>query len=215
VSDDLVKRLRFRWDRGMTVEAADHIEELEAQLKTMIDPQVAENMVRVAEPMLSDALAAADKRIEELEKAVSDDLDEPDTRDATPEEETMLGTIMAQKNCIDELEKALANMQREYDKRGGRIEKLEAANKLLNEQLDSIEEHGNEALNALPDCLMRLAPALVENDELKAKLRMAVETLGIAAEWLDDYSAFTGNTYETTKSKTVRVAIAKIKGEQL
>jgi GTP1/Obg family GTP-binding protein len=95
-----------------------------------------------------------------------------------------------------------------------RIEELEAANKLLNEQLDSIEEMGTESLNALPDCLMQLAPALVENDELKAKLAKAVETLGIAAEWLDDYSAFTGNTYETTKSKTVRVAIAKIKGEQ-
>ena len=51
-------------------------------------------------------------------------------------------------------------------------------------------------------------------EELEAKLAMAVEALGIAAEWLDDYSAFTGNTYETTKSKTVRVAIAKIKGEQ-
>ena len=51
-------------------------------------------------------------------------------------------------------------------------------------------------------------------EELEAKLAKAVETLGIAAEWLDDYSAFTGNTYETTKSKTVRVAIAKIKGEQ-
>ena len=50
-------------------------------------------------------------------------------------------------------------------------------------------------------------------EELEAKLAKAVETLGIAAEWLDDYSAFTGNTYETTKSKTVRVAIAKIKGE--
>jgi hypothetical protein len=51
--------------------------------------------------------------------------------------------------------------------------------------------------------------------ELEAKLAKAVEALGTAAEWLDDYSAFTGNTYETTKSKTVRVAIAKIKGEQL
>jgi hypothetical protein len=52
-------------------------------------------------------------------------------------------------------------------------------------------------------------------DAADAKLAVAVEALGIAAEWLDDYSAFTGNTYETTKSKTVRVAIAKIKGEQL
>ena len=51
-------------------------------------------------------------------------------------------------------------------------------------------------------------------EELEAKLSKAVEVLGIAAEWLDDYSEFTGNTYETTKSKTVRVAIAKIKGEQ-
>ena len=45
----------------------ERIEELEAQLKTMIDPQVAENMVRVSEPMLSDALAAADKRIDGFE----------------------------------------------------------------------------------------------------------------------------------------------------
>ena len=86
MSDDLVKRLRG----GLAIgeEAADRIEELEkalaniqreydkrgdrikeleAKLKTMIDQQVAESMVRVAEPMLSDALAAADKRIEELE----------------------------------------------------------------------------------------------------------------------------------------------------
>jgi len=54
---------------GNIIAQQDRIEELETQLKTMIDQQVAENMVRVAEPMLSDALAAADKRIEELEKA--------------------------------------------------------------------------------------------------------------------------------------------------
>ena len=58
---------------------------------------------------------------------------------------------------------------------GDRIAQLEAENKLLNEQLDAIEEMGTESLNALPDCLMRLAPALVENDELKAKLEMAVD----------------------------------------
>ena len=45
----------------------DRIKELEAQLKTMIKPQNAENMIRLAEPMLSDALAAAEERIEELE----------------------------------------------------------------------------------------------------------------------------------------------------
>jgi len=79
MSDDLVKRLRDRRVCSLAQnscrndwaceQAADRIEELEAKLKTMIKPQVAESMVRVAEPMLSDALAAADKRIEELEKA--------------------------------------------------------------------------------------------------------------------------------------------------
>ena len=54
-----------------------------------------------------------------------------------------------------------------------RIEELKAENKRLTEQLDAIEEMGTESLNALPDCLMRLAPALVENDELKAKLAEA------------------------------------------
>ena len=58
---------------------------------------------------------------------------------------------------------------------GDRIAQLEAENKLLNEQLDAIEEMGTESLNAMPDCLMRLAPALVENDELKAKLARAVD----------------------------------------
>ena len=56
-----------------------------------------------------------------------------------------------------------------------RIEELEAANNRLNEQMAAIEEMGTESLNALPDCLMRLAPALVENGELKAKLAKAVE----------------------------------------
>ena len=54
---------------GTIMTQRDRIDELEATLKTMIEPQVAENMVRVSEPMLSDALAAVDKRIEELEKA--------------------------------------------------------------------------------------------------------------------------------------------------
>lgn len=61
-----------------------------------------------------------------------------------------------------------------------RIEELEAENKLLNEQMAAIEEMGTESLNALPDCLMRLAPALVENDELKVKLAKALEVL----EWV-------------------------------
>ena len=57
------------------------------------------------------------------------------------------------------------------------IDELEAEKKRLNEQMDAIEEMGTESLNALPDCLMRLAPALVENDDLKAKLAKAVEAL--------------------------------------
>ena len=62
-----------------------------------------------------------------------------------------------------------------------RIEELEAENKRLNEQMDAIEEMGTESLNALPDCLMRLAPALVENDELKAKLAKAMEVVEMIA----------------------------------
>lgn len=45
-----------------------------------------------------------------------------------------------------------------------RIEQLEA-------QLAQIEEWGREDLNALPDCLMKLAPALVRIDALEAELR--------------------------------------------
>ena len=52
-----------------------------------------------------------------------------------------------------------------------RIECLKVENKRLNEQMDAIEEMGTESLNALPDCLMKLAPALVENDELRIENR--------------------------------------------
>ena len=65
--------------------------------------------------------------------------------------------------------------------RADRIEELEAKNKRLNEQMDAIEEMGTESLNALPDCLMRLAPALVENDELKAKLAKAMKVIEMIA----------------------------------
>jgi methionine synthase II (cobalamin-independent) len=80
-----------------------------------------------------------------------------------------------------------------------RLEELEAKNKRLNEQMDAIEEMGTESLNALPDCLMRLAPALVENDELKAKLAIAVEALEYIKDTLSLYSA--------------KEALTKIKGE--
>ena len=56
-----------------------------------------------------------------------------------------------------------------------KVADLDAKLMRLNEQMDAIEEMGTESLNALPDCLMRLAPALVENDELKAKLAKAVD----------------------------------------
>jgi len=65
--------------------------------------------------------------------------------------------------------------------RADRIEELESENKRLNEQMAAIEEMGTESLNALPDCLMRLAPALVENDELKAKLAKAMKVIEMIA----------------------------------
>lgn len=66
-----------------------------------------------------------------------------------------------------------------------KVEVLEAENKRLNEQMDSIEEMGTESLNALPDCLMRLAPALVENNDLKVKQAKAVAFIEdlIGCEW--------------------------------
>lgn len=85
---------------------------------------------------------------------------------------------------MKELEAKLATCEKykaayaECDRIGTQaVRELEAENKRLNEQMDVIEEMGTESLNALPDCLMRLAPALVENDELKAKLAKAVEGL--------------------------------------
>jgi len=91
---------------------------------------------------------------------------------------------------------------------GDRIAQLEAENKLLNEQLDAIEEMGTESLNALPDCLMRLAPALVENDELKAKLAKAVETLEKLARLGN------GDRYGNSDGNMIaRATLAILKGE--
>lgn len=56
----------------------------------------------------------------------------------------------------------------------------------LEEQMAVIEEMGNESLNALPDCLMRLAPALVENDELKANLAKAVDALRPFVDYINE-----------------------------
>ena len=82
------------------------------------------------------------------------------------------------------------------------IEELEAKNKRLIEQLDAIEEMGTESLNALPDCLMRLAPALVENDELKAKLARAVETLEFYAHVDDHQGVIARRTLAELKGQT-------------
>jgi len=88
-----------------------------------------------------------------------------------------------------------------------RIEELEAENKLLNEQMAAIEEHGTESLNALPDCLMRLAPALVEIDELKAKLAKAVGCLeSIAANTCCDRCQ--------EAALVARTTLAELKGEE-
>jgi len=85
-----------------------------------------------------------------------------------------------------------------------RIEELEAENKLLNEQMAAIEEMGTESLNALPDCLMRLAPALVENDDLKAKLAKAVCALHeIAGK----------KTYADDPWGIARTTLAELKGD--
>ena len=57
---------------------------------------------------------------------MSEDLDDVYGRDLNPVEETMVSNILAQRKRIEEYEQALANMQREYDKRGKRIRELEA-----------------------------------------------------------------------------------------
>jgi hypothetical protein len=92
-----------------------------------------------------------------------------------------------------------------------RIAGLEAENKLLNEQMAAIEEHGNEMLNALPDCLMKLAPALVENDELKAKLAKAVDVDLIEQAISDVLSE--GGTYRDAAEYVALTTLAELKGE--
>jgi GTP1/Obg family GTP-binding protein len=111
----------------------------------------------------------------------------------------------------DDLVKRTAEWYSKHTKKdlADRIEELEAANKQLNEQLDSIEEMGTESLNALPDCLMQLAPALVENDELKAKLAKAVEALESLARLGN------GDRYGNSDGNMIaRTTLAELKGEQ-
>jgi len=110
----------------------------------------------------------------------------------------------------DDLVKRLqANGLDECDEAIARIEELEAENKLLNDQMGVLEEWGREDLNALPDCLMRLAPALVEIDELKAKLAKAVEALEKLARLGN------GDLYGNSDGNMIaRTTLAELKGDK-
>jgi len=96
-----------------------------------------------------------------------------------------------------------------------RIEELEAENQLLNDQMAVLEEWGREDLNALPDCLMRLAPALVEIDELKAKLAKAVEALEFYANtenWISVHNHEDAKV-DVDEGDKARTTLAEIRGE--
>jgi chromosome segregation ATPase len=102
----------------------------------------------------------------------------------------------------------LAKLSSFGHKQADRIEELEAENKRLNEQMAAIEEYGTESLNALPDCLMKLAPALVEVDELKAKLAKAMGALEEGVRCTSEHGG---------AAKFLRIArttLAELKGEK-
>ena len=100
------------------------------------------------------------------------------------------------------------------DEAADRIEELEAENKKLNEQMDAIEEMGTESLNALPDCLMRLAPALVENGELKAKLAKAVEALEGVRAFVRDLGRYADQGHSLVPAlKEACTTLAELKGQ--
>lgn len=61
-------------------------------------------------------------------------------------------------------------LEAERDAALARAEQAEARVAGLEAELAWVEEYGTESLNALPDCLMKLAPALVEIDRLKARV---------------------------------------------
>jgi chromosome segregation ATPase len=126
-------------------------------------------------------------------------------------------------NLVEPARAALEALIRKGDAAADRIEELEAENKRLNEQMDAIEEMGTESLNALPDCLMRLAPALVENDELKAKLAKAVAGLNqcqddidgyIRQEYPQDHSLHERYRMRDFSANPARVTLAELKGQE-
>lgn len=88
-----------------------------------------------------------------------------------------------------------------------RIEKLEAENKLLTEQLNVIEEEGTESLNALTNYLTKLAQALVRVEELEGKLEKAVEVLDIAFKY---NTAMHGGA--SPNNKIIKDCLAELKG---
>jgi polyhydroxyalkanoate synthesis regulator phasin len=112
---------------------------------------------------------------------------------------------------IEELERGFWNLHREYDKRGDRIEELSNCVAVLEAQLAAIEEEGTESLNALPDCLMKLAPALVENDQLKADLRkMALDYLAAEGQAAEAYQAQLTAEAKLSKSEALLKKVVKM-----
>ena len=94
------------------------------------------------------------------------------------------------------------------------LDAVKAENKLLNDQMNVIEEMGTESLNALPDCLMKLAPALVENGELKAENARLREAL-VAIDALDPENMIEGCSQQSLRGLVLRMgelARAALKG---
>jgi len=91
-----------------------------------------------------------------------------------------------------------------YIKAADRIEELEAA-------MASIEEYGTESLNALPDCLMKLAPALVRIEKLEDKLTRATAVLRKVDEWFDELEMYTAPDYHLAPAlKEVKSVLQEI-----
>jgi chromosome segregation ATPase len=75
------------------------------------------------------------------------------------------------------------------DEAADMLEAFAAENKLLNDQLDAIEEEGTESLNALPDCLMKLAPALVKIDDLTRRHEHALHKIDALEDIIEELEA--------------------------
>jgi hypothetical protein len=193
MSDDLVRRLRG----GLPVceEAATHIEALETKLAKVSAERDAAIRGKECFQRMTRAHWEA---LCAMRNSINEHIPMPNT-DSGPLFSPEDGPIYA-----DIAERVVA-----------RIEALEA-------QLDAIEEEGTESLNALPDCLMKLAPALVRVDELEAKLAQAVDALDRIAHASDvygdearaeDQGAETLAYAHKSTCNLARATIAAIKGE--